>query len=148
MDLFLDMGKNNSNPFTHATHNYQVCYKINDIEDCRDWVITTAFYSSMKFMEDNLFPKDYEHPRKHKIFENYKSFPEYIRAYGGLDGSNKHRIMSDLIENNITDYNVIDSYKDLKDACHTARYICYKVGDDRLKQSLEALEVIKNFCSN
>lgn len=136
-----------ANTFNHASHNYSVYSKLKELDCCNDWVITTSFYSAMKFMESELFPGDFEHPKKYGEIVNFKSFPNYAHAHGRLEGNNKHKIMSNLIERYVDNNDVINSYKDLKDASHTARYIDYKIGEDRLNQCEEAIEIIKNFCS-
>lgn len=141
------MTASSSDPFSHASHNYSVCYKLKEIGGCDDWVITTAFYAGMKFLQDKLFPGDYPHPRKYEETSTFKSFSHYISSFGRLDpGSNKHQEMSKFVAANIDDEDVVNSYEDLKQSCHNARYINYDVGEDRLKMALEALETIKNFC--
>jgi hypothetical protein len=133
-------------PFSHATHNYNACYALKNIGGYDDWVVTTAFYSGMKFLEDKLFPGDYDHPIKHGENKEYKTFSLYVRDFGRMLGANKHKIMSELVSENIEDIDVVNSYEDLKQSCHTARYINYQVGQDRIDMSIEAIEAIKNHC--
>lgn len=136
-----------SNPFEHGYHNYKASKALQKLDEFDDWVITTAFYSGMKYLEDKLFPNDYEHPRKYGDVVTFKSFPQYISAFGRLGSdNNKHKVMSDMVTKHIDDVEVINSYEDLKQSCHTARYINYKVGQERLDLAIEALEIIKNHC--
>lgn len=139
--------KNNfSDPFSHAAHNLKACSALQNLDEYNDWVITTAFYSGMKFLEDKLFPKTYNHPIKHQEEKEYKTFSSYTRDFGRVLGLNKHRIMSELIEEHVDDPDIVNSYEDLKQSCHTARYINYEVGEDRVKMAIEAVESIKNHC--
>ncbi len=136
-----------SNPFSHGSHNYKVCHILKESGEADDWVVTTAFYSAMKFLEDKLFPGDYTHPRKDYEQQTFKTFSQYTSAFGGFDsGTNKHRIMSDMVNNHIDDEDVVNSYEDLRQACFNARYINYQVGEQRVEMAIEALETIKNYC--
>jgi len=135
-----------SPPFNHAIHNLDACKALKGIGDYDDWVVTTAFYSGMKFLEDTLFPNVYDHPVKHGEQNEYKSLPAYVRDFGKALGANKHKIMSDMVEKNIEDPDVVFSYEDLKQSCHTARYINYQVGQDRVDMAMEAVETIRKFC--
>ena len=141
------MTQNRSNPFQHAYHNYKASKELQKCGGFDDWVITTAFYSAMKYLEDKLFPAEYEHPRKYGEFVTFKNYPQFISAYGRLGAdNNKHRIMSEMVAKHIDDIAVVNSYEDLRQSCHTARYINYEVGQDRLNMAVEALEIIKNHC--
>jgi len=42
----------------HGKHNKDVCDKLNlqDELECNDWVVTTAFYSSIHYLDHILFP--------------------------------------------------------------------------------------------
>ncbi|RIV73184.1 hypothetical protein [Flagellimonas aequoris] len=135
-----------SPPFEHAVHNWEVCKELHKLTKYGDWVVTTAFYSGMKFMEDTLFPNTYDHPVKPGEQNEYKTFNAYVRDFGKTLGANKHKIMSDMVNAHIDDEEVVNSYEDLKQSCHTARYINYKVGEDRVKMALEAIETIRVFC--
>jgi len=139
--------KNNpSPPFNHAVHNFEACSALNKLGGYNDWVVTTAFYSGMKFLEDILFPEVYDHPVKQGEQKEYKTFSSYTRDFGRALGLNKHKIMSDLVEKNVDDIKIINYYEDLKQSCHTARYINYQVGQDRVNMATEAIEAIKNHC--
>ena len=139
--------KNNSSPpFLHALLNYNACNALKEIGEYDDWVVTTAFYSGMKFLEDKLFPGDYTHPIKTGENKEYKTFTSYVRDIGRILGTNKHKVMSELVSKYIDNNEVVNSYEDLKQSCHTARYINYQIGPDRVKLAIEAIESIKNYC--
>ncbi len=130
---------------THAEHNYDACAELQNLKEYDDWVVTTAFYSSIKFIEHSLFPGEFICPYENRIKE-FDTFPQYINANRKLNKANPHRILENLISTYIEeDANVYNSYKDLKDACFKARYINYRVGKQRVKMCLEALELIKKY---
>lgn len=56
--------------------------------------------------------------------------------------------MSSLIEAKITEIDVVNAYEDLKQSCHTARYLNYEVGKDRVEMAMEAIEMIRLYCVN
>ncbi|WP_438423065.1 hypothetical protein [Aquimarina macrocephali] len=129
----------------HALHNFNACNKVKEIEKCDDWTITIAFYSSLKFVEELLFPADYPHPCNEVNITEFENFHRYVSAHGRIGRPNPHKILSELVENYIEDDDVVNYYEDLKTACYNARYINYNVGEQRKQMSLEALEYIKNF---
>lgn len=128
----------------HAEHNNKLHDQLLANGNFDDWVITTGFYSGIKYLQSALFPSEYLCPsdRTMKRFEN---FADYIRANRTLNQANAHRILENVVETYIEDDEVKNSYKDLKSVCHFARYINYNVGKERLQVATEALAVIKNF---
>ncbi|MGB0892291.1 MAG: hypothetical protein ACPGUU_08055 [Flavobacteriaceae bacterium] len=136
---------NESNTFNHACNNYNAFVHLKSNSNFDDWVITTGFYSALKFLEDKLFPGDYEHPKR-GVVETFKTFNNYVSALRSLGSTNSHRVRLKLIENNIEDLNIINYYRDLEQSCHSARYIDYKVGKDRLDMCTEAVEAIRTYC--
>ncbi len=41
-----------------AKHNERVCNYLSEEEDYSDWVVTTAFYSSIHYLRDHILPFD------------------------------------------------------------------------------------------
>jgi hypothetical protein len=143
MDLFLNMTKRTTD-LNHAEHNYNLHSQLLADGNYDDWVITTGFYSGMKFSQSALFPSDYICPSD-RIMRRFENFAEYIRANRSLNQANAHRILENVVETYIEEDEVKNSYKDLKGVCHFARYINYNVGKERVQVATEALEVIKNY---
>lgn len=138
------MTTNRTKDLDHAEHNYNLHTQLLADGNFDDWAITTGFYSGIKFLQNALFPSEYICPSEQKM-KLFKTFAEYIRANRTLNQANAHRILANIVESYIEEDEVKNSYKDLKDACHFARYINYNVGKERLNLAKEALEVIKDF---
>lgn len=139
------MSQEKYSPFNHATSNLKVHQLIKESNEFADWQVTTAFYTSLKFIEGCLFPGTYKDPANGEA----RDFEKYI-DYKGLYNrtmrphASPHKIMKDFVENNLEE--ISGDYHDLYEICHTARYKNYKISDELLKLSLEALESIKLYC--
>ena len=112
-----------------------------------NWVVTTAFYSALKFMEHALFPGDYEHLNRENSIEHFESFNDYKRASNRLNvRDSPHTMLVNLVEERFIESNpdIVNAYTDLKSLCMTARYDNYKVEQAAKKLAKESLEAIKN----
>lgn len=139
------MTKKRVNSLDHANHNYQTYIELSKIGGYDDWVITTAFYACIKYLQSHLFPGDFICPAENRP-KKFSSFSEYINANRKLNRANAHRLLENVINTYIDDSEVCNSYKDLKDASFHARYINYNVGNERVEMCKEAIEFVKKFC--
>ena len=55
------MSKNDS--LNHAIHNKEACEYLSKEPKFSDWVITTAFYSALHFIDYKIFPLDLKLPK-------------------------------------------------------------------------------------
>ena len=120
----------------HALHNEEVCKYLDKRTDFTDWVITTAFYSSLHF----VYYKIFQITTKSKI---YNDFDKYYNNNNPQDLS-PHKFTSKLIEEKhpyIAAY-----YNKLKDICWTARYHNYNYSKEYSDEAKELLRRIKNYC--
>jgi len=126
----------------HAKHNKNACEFIKDSGQFNDWVITTAFYSALHFMQSYLFPGAFENPINGNI-KKYQTFDQYYRD---TDGSTKHGILLQLVEEHVDDNDVIDAFTSLKELCWTARYTNYCHSNDIAQECYDGLELIAEYC--
>jgi hypothetical protein len=129
----------------HARHNKETCefLRNNGSGKHNDWIITTAFYSALHYVNAELFPNSYECPRT----GNMKTFHDFNSLYKLItDNSNKHRYLQFLVEEFISDENIIDAFRTLKDNCWTARYKKYQMDNDITELCYSCLEEISEFC--
>ena len=110
----------NQAPLDHALHNERVC-KCVDEGGFNDWVVTTAFYSAIHFVEHEIFP------------------------IGNLDGSIKYKLRSDLVYRHLI--SVAGEYNWLKNTSWTARYNKYQISDKMKKKAKDCLQSIKGVCT-
>lgn len=103
----------------HARHNKKVYGYLKRAEsDYIDWVITTAFYTSLHFVDHKIFPFSIEIGGQKKKFN---SIEEY-RHYSGRP--NKHSARKKAVKQQLKGCRT--AYKELYDLSFTARYHQYK----------------------
>lgn len=125
----------NQAPLDHALHNEKVC-KCVDEGGFNDWVVTTAFYSAIHFVEHEIFPiEDLDGSVKHENFDDYCSDRK-----GG-----KHKLRSDLVYRHLI--SVSGEYDWLKNTSWTARYNKYQVSDKVKEKAKDYLQSIKGVCT-
>lgn len=123
----------------HGQHNLDLTEIIFNKKGFNDWVVTTAFYSSVHFVEHALFP----------LIENGIEYPDFNDYWdktcrGKIPPISKHRCKATLVRKYISTVSV--QYRDLLEECHTARYNHYQVEDlNALRLKMCASEV-KDAC--
>jgi hypothetical protein len=125
----------------HARHNETACQHLKNSGLFNDWVITTAFYSAIHFIDHELFPKQYEDPQtgRPRTFNDFESY------YNRTDRSvNKHQLRHNLVDEYIPE--VSDQYQTLKENCWTARYVNYRVDPLISDECFFCLQQIKEIC--
>jgi hypothetical protein len=117
----------------HGGHNKQVCdiLHLQDELECNDWVITTAFYSSIHYFDHLLFP--FIHTTGVK-FENISEAHNVIRE------KNKHETRGILVQRKIPAFG--KDYNFLKNECYNARYYNYRIDENFAKKAVRALESV------
>jgi hypothetical protein len=120
----------------HGQHNLDLCNMLLADGEYNDWVVTTAFYSAVHFVEHALFP----------LIENgieYTDFNEYWQNKP-LQESSKHTCKKNLVRVYLT--SVSTKYRELLDDCHNYRYNDYNVSDYNAKASKDKADLIKRAC--
>lgn len=103
-----------------------------------DWVVTTAFYSALHFVQNEIFPHN-NGVRQFPNFDNYYN----SHTFPGKRPS-QHRVTIDLAGEILPD--AYDSYKWLHDTCRTARYHNYKIPERIASTAIVNLENVKESC--
>ncbi len=127
-----------------ARHNEDACAYLKNSGKFNDWVVTTAFYSAIHFIQHELFPKSYEIPGDGRV-KNFHRFDDYyncVRRY--VDYTSPHQVRQDLVEEYIPE--IADDYQLLKDNCWNARYCDYKVESETMNLCYAALINIRQIC--
>lgn len=122
----------------HAEHNEKVCDLLIKDGGCHDWVVTTAFYSALHFVQHEIFPLDVKG-------KTYISFEKYYNEhfFGIKNKPSKHTATINLV------YSSLGSspgflYKWLHDTCRTARYNNYKVHPSIAQLAKDRLSSLKS----
>lgn len=127
----------NQHSKNQAEHNRDICYLLNNSEEyANDWIITTAFYSALHFLDYYLYP-----------YENFNSFQENYRFLKNQPNNNisQHQCRLNIIS--VRAKNLSSFFKLLYDASRNARYYDYKIDDKSTKNALNALKQIESLCN-
>ena len=127
----------------HAKHNEAACNYLKQSGKFNDWVVTTAFYSAIHFIQYELFPQHYDIPGRSKA-KNFHRFDDYYDCVKKDFNYSKHKVLQDLVEEYVPE--ISDDYQVLKDNCWNARYIDYKIENEIVELCIRALSNIKELC--
>ena len=110
----------------HAIHNEAACDFLLTSSQFNDWVVTTAFYSALHFVQHEIFP----------ITEGNKTYRDLNEYYGKVlkisnKSLSKHTATILLVSKKLP--KCAAHYRWLHDACMTARYNNYSVSEDKAK---------------
>lgn len=133
-----------SDSLNHAIHNKAVCEYLSKELEHSDWVITTAFYSAIHFVEHKIFP--IRGLQSKGITYDFTSFNGYYDFYSSnKEGKiSQHKARADLVEAYLPE--IAPQFNELKDLCHNARYVDYEFDDDVAQKAKESLEKIEKYC--
>lgn len=120
----------------HAEHNEKACQLLFKTNEFNDWVVTTAFYSSLHYVNFKLFPLTKDENKYENLSQYYKTLQ--------LPRPALHNVTIELVSTYIK--HISSFYRWLYDTCRTARYHNYKVDDQTAKMAILCLNNIKNAC--
>ena len=120
---------------THANRNTQLCQNLLDEGVYYDWVITTAFYSSIHFIDHKIFPCPYDGKVLHDIIHAHRHF-------NGM--KSKHQVREHLVA--IVIPAQVGNYKFLDTQCRNARYLNYNVNEQKARIARQKLDEIITEC--
>jgi hypothetical protein len=120
----------------HAEHNEDACNYLLKSGKFNDWVVTTAFYSALHYVQYELFPMEHHHT----FYDNFNSYYDSLCDYLNNRPS-KHQIIIELVHTKLP--NCIRFYRWLHNECFNARYKNYKVTCDNANMAMKYLCNIK-----
>lgn len=121
----------------HALHNEEACDFLLKSNKFNDWVLTTAFYSALHFVQHEIFP----------IEEDSESYADLNIYYDKVLKKKNHRLSKHFATIQLVSAklpNCASYYRWLHDACMNARYSNYKVSKNKAQLARQYLEQIKN----
>jgi hypothetical protein len=120
----------------HAQHNEELCDHLNVDKKFRDWIVTSAFYSALHYVEYQLFPFTIG-PTEYQTFDVY---------YGAFkkNNDNKHDARKRLVYSNVHS-KAGAAYNRLKDLCWTARYYDYDIEEEESNTAVIDLGIVKSY---
>lgn len=120
----------------HAIHNEAACDFLLSSNQFNDWVVTTAFYAALHYVQHEVFP----------LTEDGISYSELNIYYGKVLKNknkrlNKHLATIKLVHSKLPACS--PNYRWLYDACMTARYTNYQVDPEKAKLAKSYLNLLK-----
>lgn len=125
----------NQHHFEHAKHNELVCNFLSKKEEFSDWIITTAFYSSLHFVRYLMVPSQIDG------FKYDKFEPFYKKARYLDEGRHEFQVRYVLHEHN----EIYSYYKTLRDMSNNARYLNYQYTREDAIIAKDSLKFIKEY---
>ncbi|RPA68440.1 hypothetical protein EF405_12345 [Cyclobacteriaceae bacterium YHN15] len=121
----------------HAIHNEEACDYLLASNKFNDWVVTTAFYSALHFVQHEIFP----------ISEIGETFSDLNSYYAKVlkkknKGLSKHSATIQLVNSKLPKCS--SYYRWLYDACMNSRYTNYSVSNKKAKLARDYLRVLRN----
>ncbi len=139
MVLYLSMAKKKS----QAQHNEEACHYLNGNKQFPDWVIISAFYSAIHYVDDYLFPNLYEiHGGETKQCATIDDYYQKNKNKGSL--KTRHQLRLHLVEDNTPE--ISSQFKWLMDQSFTMRYSNFDTDQDEADTAIKYLAEIKEFC--
>lgn len=121
----------------HGLHNKNVCDILHAQKNCEDWVVTTAFYSALHYIQSKIFPFNHNGVEIRSLEGAHKN--------EDLKRANKHATMLNLVRLMLPAQST--SYRFLHDNCHHARYTNYKVNRETADNARFYLDEIIKSCT-
>lgn len=120
----------------HGKHNHAVCNKLHVTTDipCNDWIITTAFYSAIHFLDHLIFPCEYKGQKFNNINEAHKY----------LNKQSKHQSRSHIVDLKLPSQSI--NYTYLMSQCWNARYVDYNINEAISNLAVKKLKDIMKEC--
>jgi hypothetical protein len=124
----------------HAERNEQLNDQLIAQNIYRDWVVTTAFYSAIHYVEHKLFvaPFRYFDNEVKNLEDAHSVIPYKLRK-------SRHETRGDLVKLRL--YKIQVQYDFLRKQSQTARYVNYVVSEKLAKEAKGCLNKIKAACT-
>jgi hypothetical protein len=121
----------------HAGHNEDACKFLHTDGNYCDWVVTTAFYSALHYVQHDIFPKVISGVTYDSFDKYYNGHYRYVK-----NKPNKHVSTINLVKAELGG-TVHENYSWLYGLCMNARYKNYNVHPLIAEESTKRLARIK-----
>lgn len=127
----------------HALHNEEAFLHLLPEEKFVDWIINTAFYSALHFVDYKIFPLRVTEKGIHLTIDDIDSYSISIL---NKSHSDKHTCRVTLVRQKLKEISY--EFNWLYSNCKNARYTDYNFSNptDTCKKAKAYLEAIKKFC--
>ena len=124
----------------HAIHNEEACDFLISSNKFNDWVVTTAFYSALHFVQHEIFP----------LTDSGKTYSDLNVFYSKVLKKKNKRLTKHIATIELVSLwlpKCSPYYRWLHDACMTARYTNYNVSKNKAKKAREYLKLLRSHLS-
>jgi hypothetical protein len=118
----------------HAKRNHDLAKKLHEEGEYFDWVVTTAFYSAIHYVEHYMFPAKWNNISVNNIEELKDACNTTSESYVG-----RHQARAKLVRRDLP-FLKATYYAWLDDQSRNARYKTYKVKKDFAQKAIDQLE--------
>jgi hypothetical protein len=118
----------------HGERNKKLCNELYNGKIYYDWVITTAFYSAIHFVEDKIFP----------CIVNSNSCKNINEVKAAFKMNGRHASRERIVWQHLP--KIAAQYKWLDDKSRYARYTTYKIDSTQATKAKQYLTEIYNAC--
>ena len=126
----------------HALHNEKACLLLHGSSEAfPDWVITTAFYAALHFVQYKAFPLK-EDEEEFESFDDYYAYVSDISDYS----PSKHKCTINIVNRHFPS-DVAAAYRLLFEKSNLARYNDYNLGEKDVEEAMDALAKVKKYCN-
>ncbi len=134
----MDMsGPNSFSQRNHALHNEEVCELLSSEPKFNEWVVTSAFYAALHFVQSKVFPI-------HDGKAVYKNVSSYCLGLKQRNRMSKHKATLAICQTELPD--IAAEYQWLLSASMTARYQRYHIRDEVAATARKYLLAVKAAC--
>lgn len=138
MDTTYVMG--NSNNLQQARHNEQTCEYLQQDPRFKDWIVTTAFYSTIYYIRHKIIPYTVAGSENEIVYQNFEELYQNFKR----EHQSRHQFTVEWVSRNHRE--VAAEFRFLFDSCNSARYINYVVTKTVMDDCVKALSKIKEYC--
>lgn len=121
----------------HAIHNRELCHIIRKSNKHHDWVVTTAFYSALHFVDLKIFPFPIS---AGQTCEDLRTAQDHLKTF------NKHETRLEMVKLQCK-LDISIAYRWLYDNSSDARYKTFRFTPTQADKAIEMLTKIENYCT-
>jgi hypothetical protein len=132
----------NSRNREHAEHNRVVYQYLSEKPEFCDWIITTAFYSSIHYVRNRMLPHTIKVKSGTKSFSDFEALYYHFRK----DNEGRHGFQLNWVRDHYPE--IKSRYRRLHELSNEARYIDYQISPAVLPEIEEHLETIRSYCTS
>jgi len=125
----------NKEKLIFGQRNKELCAELHQQGKYYDWVVTTAFYSAIHYIEGKILPAKINNRQCANIFE--------VKDALSVDG--RHQARSRLTHQ-CSNYKIAAAYDWLDEQSRNSRYKTYKVNKNSADKAVYYLNNIAKFC--